>query len=79
MMEIQLINELAPEHERTSCSDGNLNGNQYYNEFGAPRCTRCCLLHRIREGEWPDGTFPVHTQIMLGGDERITESIHWKL
>jgi hypothetical protein len=54
-MLLEFINEIAPEHDRTSCSDENLNGNQYFNESGAPRCTRCAFLHRVRTGEFPHG------------------------
>ena len=57
-MEIQDVNELAPNHGRTSCSDENLNGNQYFNEMGYVRCVRCAFLHRLREGEWPYGAEP---------------------
>ena len=56
---VKLVDELMPaEHERTSCSDQNSNGNQFFNEMGFPRCVRCAFLHRLREGEWPHGARP---------------------
>ena len=64
-----LIDEIAPQHQRTTCSDGDSHGNEYSNEFGAPRCTRCCLIHRLRHGEWPNGARPVESQIWLGQRE----------
>ena len=57
-MDIQTVNELAPEHQRTSCSDEDSGGNQYFNEMGYVRCERCAFLHRLREGEWPHGAEP---------------------
>ena len=68
-MDIQTVNELAPEHQRTSCSDENLNGNQYFNEMGYVRCVRCAFLHRLEVGEWPHGGSPVL------GDLRIIEPL----
>ena len=53
MFDLDFVNEVAPKHGRTSCKDEDLNGNQYFNEMGWPRCTRCVLLHRLREGKWP--------------------------
>lgn len=53
MFDIGFIDEIAPEHTRTSCDDNNSNGNEYYNEFGYPRCVRCALLYRLRNHEWP--------------------------
>jgi hypothetical protein len=55
MIDEQFVDEIAPNHDRTSCSDEDLHGNQYFNETGYPRCTRCALLHRIRTGEFPYG------------------------
>ena len=49
------IDEIAPEHGRTSCTDTDSNGNEYFNEMGFPRCVRCALLYRARHGEWPHG------------------------
>jgi hypothetical protein len=46
-------NILVPEHQRTSCSDENSNGNEYFNEFGYPRCCRCALLYLAKNGHWP--------------------------
>jgi hypothetical protein len=37
------LDEIAPEHERTSCDDGNL-ANAYPNTEGYIRCLRCALL-----------------------------------
>ena len=60
MIDFEFINEVAPEHGRTSCSDADWNGNQYFNEMGYPRCVRCCLLHRLAHGRWPhDAQFRV--------------------
>lgn len=60
----EYIDEIAPEHSRTSCSDKNLNNGQFTieeteirgvvvkREFGQhPRCTRCCLLDLLHEKE----------------------------
>lgn len=40
------INKIAPEHERTSCSDDNLYNAAYGldDRDGHGRCYRCCLL-----------------------------------
>lgn len=50
---LEFVNEVAPEHGRTSCTDEKSSGNEYFNEFGHPRCVRCALLHRLKNGEWP--------------------------
>jgi hypothetical protein len=71
---LNFINELAPEHDRTSCSDDNLNGNQYFNECGYPRCARCALLHRLNTGEFPYGVHVSRLTIRFSGHERITEN-----
>ena len=68
---IELINEISPNHTRTSCSDENSNGNEYFNEFGVPRCPRCCLLHRVKNGEWPHGAEPQGCELYLN-DLRVT-------
>lgn len=46
------VSILAPEHGRTSCSDGSLvNG---FRDGHFPRCNRCALLQIIRgEVDWP--------------------------
>lgn len=57
MTAIELINIIAPEHSRTSCSDENLSNGFYHKasdeweeEYKVirkdynPRCTRCALL-----------------------------------
>lgn len=69
---LSFIDEIAPEHGRTSCNDDDLNGNQYFNEFGCPRCTRCTLLHRARSGKWPHGAKPKAT-IRYSDNYRVTE------
>lgn len=69
-MDIQDINELAPNHDRTSCSDQDLNGNQYFNEMGYVRCVRCAFLHRLREGEWPHGGEPVLGSLQIEAARR---------
>lgn len=62
------INELAPNHDRTSCSDKDSKGNEYYNEMGYVRCVRCAFLHRMREGQWPHGAMPnIDSLRMTGG------------
>jgi hypothetical protein len=50
---LDFVNEIAPSHTRTSCSDENSNGNEYFNEMGYPRCVRCALLYRLKEGIFP--------------------------
>jgi hypothetical protein len=39
---MELVNALAPERSRTSCSDVDPSAGTYAN--GTPRCTRCGLL-----------------------------------
>lgn len=51
----KFVDEIAPEHQRTSCSDEDSRGNEYFNEAGYPRCVRCAFLHRLANGEWPHG------------------------
>jgi len=46
-------NVLVPEHQRTSCSDEDSHGNEYFNEYGYPRCCRCALLYLAKNGHWP--------------------------
>ena len=50
----QLIDEIAPKHSRTSCSDELLQ-NAYHGEHGCSDCVRCALLHRLRKDEWLHG------------------------
>jgi hypothetical protein len=39
------IDEIAPEHSRTSCSDDNIqNGHTTAGRAGTSRCTRCTIL-----------------------------------
>lgn len=77
MFDHDFIDEVAPKHQRTSCTDERSVGNEYFNEFGFPRCVRCCLLYRHRQGEWPHGSqFRITgLRAIHGGevDERITE------
>jgi hypothetical protein len=54
------VEEVAPTHDRTSCSDADSYGNEFFNEYGTPRCVRCALLHRVTHGAWMYGaTFRV--------------------
>jgi hypothetical protein len=53
-----LIDALAPEHARTSCSDHMLTNGGYTQEsqggeYFVPRCTRCFLLTILKENKWP--------------------------
>lgn len=53
-MTLDDVNELVPEHDRTSCSDDNSNGNEYPRpSTGYVRCVRCAFLYRVRNGHWP--------------------------
>jgi len=61
----EFIDEIAPKHGRTSCSDEDLNGNQYPNEMGYVRCVRCALLHRLREGAFPYFRTPIIDSLRL--------------
>jgi len=77
-MEITLewINTFVPNHERTSCSDDNPNGNQYGGWDGTfnresgkknvryPRCNRCYLLSHIDE-DTKDLDFDVDLSVTL--------------
>ena len=67
------VDEIAPRHDRTSCSDADFNGNQYFNELGYPRCTRCALLYRLENGKWPHGAVVKSSGILFTGNERIVE------
>lgn len=62
----EFINEVAPKHTRTSCTDEKSNENEYANADGYPRCVRCALLQRLKTGGWP-----------YGSDARI-ETIHYR-
>jgi hypothetical protein len=66
------INAVAPKHSRTSCTDENSNGNEYFNESGAPRCARCALLYWEKYGQFPYGVTVKHLNIEFTGHERIT-------
>lgn len=55
IQELRMIDALM-EHSRTTC--GNMlvgDSNAYFNEAGAPRCEKCAIQYRIREGKWPHG------------------------
>lgn len=67
------VNEIAPEHSRTSCSDEDSGGNEFFNEYGVPRCVRCALLHRVREGQFPYGVGAKVRTLKFSGHPRITE------
>lgn len=44
-----VIDTIAPEHGRTSCTDEDL-----ANGWGSgPRCVRCALLETVRDTYWP--------------------------
>lgn len=62
---LKFIDEIAPRHNRTSCNDIDANGNQYFNEFGCPRCVRCAMLHRYHIGEWPHDAKIVSSDIIF--------------
>ena len=47
-----IVDALAPEHDRTSCTDENLN-NGHGTETRLPRCRRCQLLKAQQRGSWP--------------------------
>ena len=50
---LELINEIAPEHDRTTCKNDTWNRNAYFNEMGYSRCVRCALLYRIDNDGFP--------------------------
>lgn len=70
-----LIDAIAPKHNRTSCSDEDSSGNEYFNEFGYPRCPRCALLYWEKHGEFPYGVSADIESIKFSGHPRITKSI----
>ena len=54
MTALELIDAIAPEHSRTTCSPkDNWAPSAYFNEAGYSRCVRCALLHKIETGEFP--------------------------
>ena len=53
---LELINEIAPKHTRTTCKDDTWNTNAYFNDAGFSRCIRCALLYRVDVGEFPYGS-----------------------
>jgi len=49
-----LLDFIYPEHDRTTCSDNNLNNGFYSrNEDGFGRCTRCMYLELLSGSELP--------------------------
>ena len=52
---LELINEIAPTHDRTTCGVEGWSTNAYPNEAGYSRCVRCALLYRPDAGEFPYG------------------------
>jgi hypothetical protein len=71
---LPLINAIAPSHSRTSCSDLNSNGNEYFNEFGCPRCQRCALLYFAAHGKWMYEGLSVDLSLRFTGHPRIIET-----
>lgn len=49
----ELIDMIAPEHGRTSCSDTDLNNGLYSNTHFT-RCLRCTLLQIEKTGKCPE-------------------------
>lgn len=47
-----VVDALAPEHDRTSCTDEGLE-NGHATEYRLPRCSRCQLLYAAKVGVWP--------------------------
>lgn len=52
MTALELLNIIQPEHNRTSCSDDELN-NGFYSNNGYTRCFRCTVLEIIKKGYMP--------------------------
>ena len=51
-----LVDKIVPEHDRTSCSDEDWHCNEYANDMGYPRCTRCAFLYFLKYEEFPYDT-----------------------
>lgn len=51
---LEFIDEIAPEHDRASCSDERLI-RAAHRPDGSPYCVRCAMLYRLNSGEWPEG------------------------
>ena len=66
---LSFVNEIAPEHSRTSCSDDHSGGNEYFNESGYPRCTRCAFLYRLKNGSWLYNAKPNAMLVFEGGEQ----------
>jgi hypothetical protein len=43
----ELVDLLCPKHDRTSCSDDNINNGFDAGSHGLPRCSRCALLEIV--------------------------------
>lgn len=52
----ELVNEIAPNHDRTTCKNDTWNTNAFFNEMGFSRCVRCALLYRLDNDEFPYGS-----------------------
>lgn len=54
MTALELVNIIAPEHDRTSCDDNHINNGwaSYTPSTGrtSPRCVRCALLEIVYDG-----------------------------
>lgn len=60
MEALEFIDLVYPEHDRTSCSDEDIN-NGFRSRTGASwhgRCTRCMYLEIIKNGTVPEGFVP---------------------
>ena len=49
---LDLINAIVPEHDRTSCSDDNIE-NGFYSSTEHTRCSRCTMLQTLKQGKMP--------------------------
>jgi len=60
MEAIDFINLIRPEHDRTSCSDEDIDNGFYSRNVDSwhGRCTRCMYLEIIKEGTVPEGFKP---------------------
>ena len=59
----ELVNVLAPEHGRSSCSDTNIE-NGFRSGKRVPRCTRCALLEALSTRSiWANVRLAVHFEL----------------
>jgi hypothetical protein len=73
MNALELINIIAPEHERTSCSDEDLN-NGFYSNDNNTRCGRCTLLEILKKGKLPNS----HTGLIIFNiDNKKADEENW--